>query len=364
MGSFTRWHILVLVLVVCVQNCFAAKDSAILIDTSRLWSNYRHTANVLTFYSHLRELGYPNDRILLFLAGDVPCHSMNCKAGSVFHSRGQNLFGAVYSDFKGDEISRERVARVLKRKQVPWTPRERRLSSGENSNVFVFITGHSGIGFAKIQDAEEYSAADIADTIHEMSELGWFGNMAWFGDTCRAASLHNEFYSPNVLAVGSSQERQSSYSKHGDTILGTSVIDRFSYYSASFINQTLRNRANSSLTISDFTKRFDFEMLMSNISYRTDLVNFETFPDKMIDFLGYTVSFHASTLSVGKFVSHRYDHEHHTAVASWLKTSFKSNPESIYRTTPFHLPIKQDFTLIRIGSLIFPVLFLAIYLFT
>ncbi len=43
-----------------------------------------------------------------------------------------------------------------------------RLMSDENSNVFVFMAGHSGPNFVKVQDWEEVTSADLADALNQM----------------------------------------------------------------------------------------------------------------------------------------------------------------------------------------------------
>jgi phosphatidylinositol glycan class K len=283
MGQSKRCLTLIVVAASFFGTVRCSGNHAVLIDTSRLWTNYRHSSNVLSFYTVLRDLGFPDDRISMFLNGDVACSSLNTEAGTVFHTRGHNLYSNLYSDIKGDEISRDSIARLLKGKHRPFTPRARRLMLSEESRLFVFLTGHSGIGFAKIQDLEEYSAADISATLHEMSELGRYHQMLWVADTCRAASIHNSFYSPNIMALGSSAERQSSYSRHGDNQLGVSIVDRFSYHAESFLNSTLRNRKNLSLTVNDFASLFDYNLLMSDVSLRTDFTDPHSY--RLTDFL-------------------------------------------------------------------------------
>ncbi|TEB20732.1 peptidase C13 [Perkinsus sp. BL_2016] len=284
-----------------VSPCFA-ENHAVLIDTSRLWTNYRHSSNTLAFYNVLRDLGFSDDRVTVFMTGDVPCSFCSPDAGTVFHTRGQDLYTSLYSDVKGDEISREGIMRLLKGKHPPMTPRNRRMGSSEISRLFVFMTGHSGIGFAKIQDLEEFSASDIADTIHEMSQLGRYSHFVWFADTCRAASLHEAFYSPNLMAVGSSANRQSSYSRHGDNQLGVSIVDRFSYNAEDIFNRTIRNSHNRSLAIEEFSSMFDRHMLMSDISVRTDLAD----PDssyRLIDFLASAMTIHESSWKTERYES-------------------------------------------------------------
>ena len=57
---------------------------AILVTTSTFWFNYRHAAGALGFYRTVRQLGVPDDRIVLMVAGPVACDPRNSRRGRVF----------------------------------------------------------------------------------------------------------------------------------------------------------------------------------------------------------------------------------------------------------------------------------------
>lgn len=115
-------------------------------------------------------------------------------------------------------------------------PRSKRLLTDDRSNIFVYMTGHGGDEFLKFQDSEEISAFDIADAFEQMwqkkrsvpvtlgprpyaimnSRTNFIGkryNEIFFMiDTCQANTMYSKFYSPNILATGSSRIRENSYS--------------------------------------------------------------------------------------------------------------------------------------------------------
>lgn len=73
-----------------------------------------------------------------------------------------------------------------------------------------------------------------------------YHEMLFIVDTCQAASLYQKFYSPNVLAIGSSLVGEDSLSHHVDPAIGVYIIDRYTYYALEFLehvtptsNQTL-----------------------------------------------------------------------------------------------------------------------------
>ena len=56
-------------------------------------------------------------------------------------------------------------------------------------------------------------------------------------DTCQANTMYSKFYSPNIIATGSSEIDQSSYSHHADNDVGVAVIDRYTYYNLDFLEK-------------------------------------------------------------------------------------------------------------------------------
>ena len=59
-------------------------------------------------------------------------------------------------------------------------------------------------------------------------------------DTCQAASMYQQFYSPNILAVASSLVGEDSLSHHIDTSIGVYIIDRYTYHALEFLERVTR----------------------------------------------------------------------------------------------------------------------------
>lgn len=111
-------------------------------------------------------------------------------------------------------------------------PRSKRLLSDERSNIFFYLTGHGGNEFLKFQDNEEISAFDVADAFETMWQkkryadcsreraisltdlhpLVRYNEIFFMIDTCQANTMYSKFYSPNIIATGSSRLGESSYS--------------------------------------------------------------------------------------------------------------------------------------------------------
>ncbi|CEG73730.1 Putative Phosphatidylinositol glycan, class K [Rhizopus microsporus] len=206
---------------------------AVLVCTSRFWFNYRHVANTLSIYRTVKRLGIPDSNIILMLADDVSCNPRNRYPATVYNNAARHidLYGDnVEVDYRGYEVTVENFIRVLTGRVAPNTPRSKRLLSDDRSNILVYMTGHGGNEFLKFQDAEEISAYDLADAFKQMAEKKRYNEILFMIDTCQANTMYSKINSTNILATGSSELDESSYSHHTDHDIGVAVIDGFTYY--------------------------------------------------------------------------------------------------------------------------------------
>lgn len=244
---------------------------AVIVSTSKFWFNYRHVANTLSFYRTVKRLGIPDSQIILMLSDDIACNPRNAFQGEVFNNadRQLELYGDnVKVDYRGYEVTVENFIRLLTDRWPEEHPRSKRLLTDENSNIFIYMTGHGGDEFLKFQDAEEISSYDIADAFEQMHEKKRYKEIFFMIDTCQANTMFSKFYSPNILACGSSKLDESSYSHHSDTDIGVAVIDRFTYYNLEFLENV---SIDSKLTLQDLFDTYTFENIHSTAGVRTDL---------------------------------------------------------------------------------------------
>ncbi|KAI5793126.1 peptidase C13 family-domain-containing protein [Geopyxis carbonaria] len=277
-------------LLACLTCTLAQHTSnwAVLVSTSRFWFNYRHLANVLSMYRTVKRLGIPDSQIILMLADDVACNPRNIFPASVFNNadRGLDLYGDnIEVDYRGYEVTVENFIRLLTDRVEPDTPRSKRLLTDDRSNIFVYMTGHGGNEFLKFQDAEEISAFDIADAFEQMWEKKRYHQMLFMIDTCQANTMYSKFYSPNILATGSSKLDQSSYSHHADNDVGVAVIDRYTYYNLEFLENNVKN-ASSKHTMKDLFDSYDTQKIHSDPGVRTDLFHRNLDEVLITDFFG------------------------------------------------------------------------------
>ncbi|RMD41496.1 hypothetical protein DV735_g3612, partial [Chaetothyriales sp. CBS 134920] len=257
---------------------------AVLVSTSRFWFNYRHLANTLSLYRTVKRLGIPDSQILLMLPDDMACNPRNAFPGTVYSNsnRALDLYGEnVEVDYRGYEVTVENFIRLLTDR---WgsdadddgggvnvnVPSSKRLLTDEGSNILIYMTGHGGSEFLKFQDSEEISSWDLADAFAQMHEKRRYNELLFMIDTCQANTMYRHFYSPGVLATGSSEEDESSYSHHADNDVGVAVIDRWTYYVLDFLETQVTGPA-SEKTLGDLFDSYDFEKVHSNAGVRWDL---------------------------------------------------------------------------------------------
>ncbi|KAI0350818.1 hypothetical protein OH77DRAFT_1412400 [Trametes cingulata] len=281
----SRLIFLVLVCVAClvkaqyepVTDFFGRQGSshtnnwAVLVCSSRYWFNYRHMANALGMYRTVKRLGIPDSNIILMLADDAACNPRNKFPGCVYSSSAKtlDLYGDnIEVDYRGYEVTVENFLRVLTGRVEPSVPRSKRLLTDDRSNIFIYMTGHGGNEFLKFQDSEEISAFDIADAVAQMWEKKRYNELFFMIDTCQANTMYSKFYSPNVLATGSSVIHENSYSHENDRDIGVAVIDSYTHYVLEYmegINKT------SQATMQDLFDTYDPDKINSHPGVRSDL---------------------------------------------------------------------------------------------
>lgn len=277
-----------LLILVIATSLGRAKDNwAILVSTSRFWSNYRDSVNLYFFYDAVKKLGIPDSRIIVFLGEDIPCNARNGFPGKIFAAPPSRslpvypLSSAARIDVRSNEVNRQNFLNLLGGKYKPFMPRVRRIGSSAESSVFVYFSGHSAVAYTKFQDFEDVAAIDIAHGFEAMRVGDRYKDLLWIADTCRAASLHNKFYSSNIIALGSSGEMDKAYSHHRVGEIGQSLIDRFTMSTQAAFNKF----GVEQISIAQYFGELDRQFLGTVPSLKQPLGMTDV---KLIDFLGAT----------------------------------------------------------------------------
>ncbi|KAL4608273.1 GPI-anchor transamidase isoform X2 [Arapaima gigas] len=266
---------------------------AVLVCTSRFWFNYRHVANTLSVYRSVKRLGIPDSHIVLMLADDMACNHRNPKPATVFSHKNMelNVYGDdVEVDYRGYEVTVENFLRVLTGRLPPSTPRSKRLLSDDRSNILIYLTGHGGNGFLKFQDSEEISNVELADAFEQMwqkrrrgAPFCRYNELLFIIDTCQGASMYERFYSPNLMALASSQVGEDSLSHQPDLAIGVHLMDRYTFYLLEFLEDI---HPASQATMKDLFKVCPKSQCASTPGHRTDLFQRDPGTVLITDFFG------------------------------------------------------------------------------
>ncbi|KAI0773063.1 peptidase C13 family-domain-containing protein, partial [Trametes elegans] len=288
------------------QGSSHTNNWAVLVCSSRYWFNYRHMANALGMYRTVKRLGIPDSNIILMLADDAACNPRNKFPGCVYSSSAKtlDLYGDnIEVDYRGYEVTVENFLRVLTGRVEPSVPRSKRLLTDDRSNVFIYMTGHGGNEFLKFQDSEEISAFDIADAVAQMWEkkrqvylpslsaptdrvlnaCTRYNELFFMIDTCQANTMYSKFYSPNVLATGSSVIHENSYSHENDRDIGVAVIDSYTHYVLEYMESINKT---SQATMQDLFDTYDPAKIHSHPGVRPDLFPRSLRDTLVTDFFG------------------------------------------------------------------------------
>nr|XP_015210618.1 PREDICTED: GPI-anchor transamidase [Lepisosteus oculatus] len=259
---------------------------AVLVCTSRFWFNYRHVANTLSVYRSVKRLGIPDSRIVLMLADDMACNHRNPKPATVFSHKNMelNVYGDdVEVDYRGYEVTVENFLRVLTGRLPPSTPRSKRLLSDDRSNILIYLTGHGGNGFLKFQDSEEISNVELADAFEQMWQKRRYNELLFIIDTCQGVSMYERFYSPNVMALASSQVGEDSLSHQPDLAIGVHLMDRYTFYLLEFLEDI---HPASQANMNDLFKVCPKSQCVSTPGHRRDLFQRDPGSVLITDFFG------------------------------------------------------------------------------
>jgi GPI-anchor transamidase subunit K len=223
---------------------------ALIVSGSRFWFNYRHTANALAVYNIVKESGVPDNRILLGLSEDHSSRLNNRYFGTVFASDNEspmlNVNSSLFAhgggfasaatgmksrhnlyrpsdtevDLLGSELTASTILGIISGRERYGSASSQRFhlssaeddsSNGPHRHLLLYLTGHGGDGFLKLSDKEEITSVDLAQAVASALRSERFHTVTALFDTCQAATLHEHWYTPGILAFSSSVREQNSY---------------------------------------------------------------------------------------------------------------------------------------------------------
>lgn len=164
---------------------------AFLIATSYGWLNYRHQADVLTFYNMLKSQGYDDDHIVLVMQDDLRDNARNSTPGRVTDYYGNDLYtDGLQLDYKIKDITPEDLEDILTGKESTRLPNV--LKPTKDDNILVFWSGHGEKGIlnweARSKD-ESFTTKKLATLLRNMRDKQCYRKMLWIIEACYSASV-------------------------------------------------------------------------------------------------------------------------------------------------------------------------------
>ena len=157
---------------------------AVLIAASQSWKNYRHQADVLGFYQHLKGLGYDDDHIVLIMADDLAYNEKNPFQGVVRRElSGENLYENVVIDYNLGELTLDDLRHILTGDVTAEYPVT--LGSSANDNVLFFWSGHGSQRGWNWKQTEELDADFARSMFSQMN----FRKMFVIVETCYSGAV-------------------------------------------------------------------------------------------------------------------------------------------------------------------------------
>jgi glycosylphosphatidylinositol transamidase (GPIT) subunit GPI8 len=219
---------------------------ALILATTKGWSNYRHQADALAHYNILRSRGVPDDHIVLILAGDVAGAEANPEPGVVRNRvGGKNLAEGVEIDYRLDEIRPADVLAILSGRKSARLPRV--IESRAGDNIDVFLVGHGDRRGLAIEGARGRGAyltpSALARTLSSMYEARRYRRVFVAVEACFGGAMGAELDVPGVILFAGANPRENSVAANYDLPTSAWLADEFAFG----LNELASRRARTSM---------------------------------------------------------------------------------------------------------------------
>ena len=217
------------------------RNKAVLICGSEGWYNYRHQADILNVYQHLKKNGFSDEDIILVMRDDIAYHSKNVHQGTIrVAPNGENLYQDVVLDYRADTLTVNDLVSILIGEKSDKLHTV--LESNNTDNVLLFWTGHGKTGsFSWLETEDSFSASLLRETLQQMYDKQLYQSMLICTEPCYSGSVVKAIEGvPLVLGITAADENESSFADNYSAELGVWMCDRFSN---NFMNQLDKNGA-------------------------------------------------------------------------------------------------------------------------
>lgn len=216
---------------------------ALLVASSKDWSNYRHQADVMAIYQQLKSRGYTDDRIILIAEDDIAFHPSNPMPGVISVTPGgTNVYENVEIDYRLSSLTPSDFAAILKGEKSNRLPVT--LESGANDNVFIFWSGH-GVPGAMSWDEKDYGiTADILlEAFSTMYKNSSYRKLLMMVEACYSGGVMQQCEGiPGMLFITAANADETSKADIFNSDMKVWMSNRFT---STFIEQISENTSVS-----------------------------------------------------------------------------------------------------------------------
>ena len=213
---------------------------ALLVASSKEWANYRHQADVLAIYQHLKQAGYTDDRIILIAEDDIADNVSNPNKGVVQVTiGGNNVYEQVEIDYRMSELQAKDILAILSGEKSERLPIV--IESTANDNVFVFWSGHGVPGaLCWNDDAYGIMGDQLDETFHRMREKRSYRKLLMMVEACFSGGVMEQCRNiPGMLFVTAANGDETS---KADVFNGEMKVWMSNRFTSTFIEQITENK--------------------------------------------------------------------------------------------------------------------------
>jgi legumain len=207
---------------------------AVIVAGSSGWDNYRHQADACHAYQILHKEGFPDDRIIMFMADDIANNTANPYPGNIINQpNGSNVYPGVLKDYTGDLVTPQNFINVLmgNKSAMSGVGSGKVLESTTEDDVFIYFADHGGPYLIAFPN-ECLFAHQLNDVLTYMYDNHMYRNLVFYMEACESGSMFQNILSPdiNVYVTTASNPQESSYACYYDEERKTYLGDVYSVY--------------------------------------------------------------------------------------------------------------------------------------
>jgi ABC-type branched-subunit amino acid transport system substrate-binding protein len=233
---------------------------ALLVATSKGWTNYRHQADILAIYQQLKSSGYNDDHIILIMEDDLANNASNPNKGVVQVTlNGTNMYHDVKIDYTMSRLTADDFCQILSGEKSDRLPSV--IESTANDNIFVYWSGH-GVSGGMCWDDAEYglTAENFRPTLASMAAKRNYRKLLMMVEACYSGGVMEQCTGfPGMLFMTAANPNETSKADVFNQDMSIWMSNRFT---STFIEQVT---ANTSIAMRDLYYRLFINTIGSHV---------------------------------------------------------------------------------------------------